>query len=348
MLDLYIKPFLLSLVTSFVLTFCVIKIGRKYRLYDKPSKIKIHKKNTVRIGGAAIIISFLIVIFLNSDLVFDDLKYGVAVCSFLILLFGIYDDLKNLSWRSQLFFQAVVASIMIYSGLNVDYIANPLGGAEFRLDGFQYLIFGAHYSILSSLFVLFLIVGIINVVNWLDGLDGLAGGVGFIGSLILFFLSISSTVNQPPLAIISIILSGSVLGFLFYNFHPAKIFMGTSGSMFLGFMLAVMSIFSGAKVATVLLVMGFPILDSIWVVLQRIKGGTSPFAGDTRHLHHKLLELGWSQRKTTLFVYSVCTLFGLAAVVFQGPEKIIALLLLLVLMFTVVFVLQMTKGRNRN
>jgi len=121
---------------------------------------------------------------------------------------------------------------------------------------------------------------------------------GRIAKITLFFLSISNLVNQPPLGIISIILAGAVLGFLVFNFHPAKIFMGTSGSMFLGFILATLAIFSGGKIATALLVMGFPVMDAIWVIAQRIKSGKSPFKGDARHLHYRLLEKGWTRKKT--------------------------------------------------
>jgi len=172
-----------------------------------------------------------------------------------------------------------------------------------------------------------------NVMNWLDGLDGLAGGVGFIGAITLFFLSISHLVNQPPLGIISIAVAGAILGFLFFNFYPAKIFMGTTGSMFLGFILAVLAIFSGGKIATALLIMGFPILDAVWVIAQRIKAGESPFKGDTRHLHYKLLERGWPQRRVVLFVYLICLSFGISAIVFQDLNKIFSLIVLFIFFY---------------
>ena len=309
--------------------------GRKYKLYDKIKENKIHKKNIARFGGVAIIISFLIAIFLSGDLVFDNLKWGVIISCVVILFFGICDDLKNLSWKKQLLGQIIVVLIMIYAGLSVDYIANPFGGAEFRLDALQYSIFNIQYSILGSLFILFWIIGFMNVINWLDGLDGLAGGVGFIGAITLFFLSISNLVNQPPLGIISIALAGAILGFLFYNFHPAKIFMGTTGSMFLGFILAVLAIFSGGKIATVLLIMGFPILDAGWVIIQRAKSGKSIFKGDARHLHYKLLKQGWSQRKVVLFIYLICLSFGISAIVFQDLNKVFSLIVLFVFFYFV-------------
>ena len=321
---LYFKPFIISFLSSLALVFFIIKLGRKYRLFDRFSFRKIHTKNIVRLGGAAIIISFLAGIFLSGDLVFDDLKWGIVACSLIILFLGVWDDFKNLSWKTQLIGQIIIVLVIIYAGLNVDYIANPFGGAEFRLD--QYLIPDTQYSILGSLFILIWIVGFMNVMNWLDGLDGLAGGVSFIGAAILFFLSVSLLVNQPPLGIITAALAGAILGFLFYNFYPAKIFMGTSGSMFLGFMLATLAIFSGGKVATILLVMGLPILDAGWVAIQRIKNEQSVFQADQRHLHYRLLKQGWPQRKIILFMYVICLVFGLSALIFQTAGKLLAFL----------------------
>lgn len=343
---LYLQPFLIAFVLSLVLTGAFIKFGKKYKLYDKLEN-KIHQKNIARFGGVAIIISFLIAVFLDGNLQFDNLKWGIIISSLLILFFGVYDDLKNLSWKKQLLGQIAVVLIMIYAGLSVDYIANPFGGPEFRLDQIQYSISGIEYSVLGLLFILFWIIGFMNIMNWLDGLDGLAGGVGLIGAATLFFLSISNLVNQPPLGIISIILAGAILGFLFFNFYPAKIFMGTSGSMFLGFMLAVIAIFSGGKIATVLLIMGFPILDAVWVVAKRIKNKKSPFQGDKSHFHYQLLELGWSQKKVVLFIYSICLLFGVSALVFQTAGKVLALAILFILMAVIIFGLELRGRSNR-
>ena len=344
---IYLKPLLIALVLSLVLTRAFIKFGDKYKLYDKLGENKIHRKNIARFGGGAVIISFLAAVFLSGDLQFDNLKWGIVISSLLILFFGVCDDLKNLSWKKQLLGQLAVVAIMIYAGLSVDYIANPFGGAEFRLDQIQYLVFGIEYSVLGSVFILFWIIGFMNVMNWLDGLDGLAGGVGLIGAVALFFLSISGLVNQPPLGIISIALAGAILGFLFFNFYPAKIFMGTSGSMFLGFILAVIAIFSGGKIATALLIMGFPILDAVWVIARRIKNKKSPFRGDKSHFHYRLLKLGWTQKKVVLFIYSICLLFGLSAFVFQSVGKVLVLISLFILMAVVVFGLEFRGKNNR-
>ncbi|MFA6096403.1 MAG: MraY family glycosyltransferase [Candidatus Paceibacterota bacterium] len=324
---LYIQPFFLALFASIALTFFVAKMSRKYDLLRMRTTSGSLERPISRFGGASMIISFLLIFSLSRELVFDVLKTGIAVSSVMILIFGIYDDLKDVSWKKQLLVQISVALIMIYSGLTVDYIANPLGGKEFRLD--QFVI--GDYSVLGSLFVLFWIVGFMNVMNWLDGSDGLAGGVGFIGAVTLFIISISDIVNQPPLAIMAIALAGSTLGFLIFNMHPARIFMGTSGSYFLGFMLSVLAIFSGGKIATALLIMGFPIIDAMWVMAVRMRSGNSPFTGDATHLHYRLLKRGWSQKKIAYFVYVICAVFAVAAIFFQNIGKIISLILLFVL-----------------
>ncbi len=340
---LYLAPFLIALIFSLIFAKTLILFGKKYKLYDKIKENKIHRKTIARFGGVAIIVSFLLAIFLSADLVFDNLKWGIVVSVLVILFFGIYDDLKNANWKKQLMGQVLVALIMIYAGLQVDYIANPFGGAEFRLDILNGQIFGFSFSILGSLFVLFWIVGLMNAMNWLDGLDGLSSGVGFIGAMTMFFLSISVLVNQPPLGILAIIFAGSILGFLFFNFNPAKIFMGTSGSMFLGFMLAVLAIFSGGKIATIFLVLGFPILDTVFVIIARIKNGNSLFQGDASHFHYRLLNAGWSQKKVVIFIYSICFAFGFSALVFGSIGKIISFFVLFLIMFGINYFLELER-----
>jgi UDP-N-acetylmuramyl pentapeptide phosphotransferase/UDP-N-acetylglucosamine-1-phosphate transferase len=180
----------------------------------------------------------------------------------------------------------------------------------------------------------------VNTINFLDGLDGLAGGVSGIAFFVLFFLSLTPTVLQPETAFLCIILAGCALGFLPYNFHPAKIFMGDSGSYFLGFMLAVLAIIAGGKIATALLVLGFPILDAFWVILRRILSFHSPFIADKKHLHHRLLEVGLSQRQAVGLIYFLSLCFGAVALFLQtGKQKSIALLVLGMVMFFLAIIL---------
>lgn len=326
-IPLYAIPFVLALTINAALTFLVVKMLQKYKNINNTNETKIPERRFLRSGGVPMIVTFLMLLALNQNLVLDFQKLGIIIASAIILFSGIYDDWRSLSWKKQFIVQIAVSLVMVYSGLSVDYIANPFGGREFRLD--QIMFHG--WSVFGSLFILLWIVGFMNVMNWLDGLDGLAGGVGFIGAITLFLISIGEVVNQPPLGIMAITLSGAILGFLLFNTHPARIIMGTSGSMFLGFMLATLAIFSGGKIATALLVMGFPIIDAAWVIAGRIKSNSSPFKGDIRHIHYRLLERGWSQRKIALFVYIICFFFAITAVLFQNVEKIISLIFLFVI-----------------
>ena len=352
---LYLKSFLIAFIASLFLTFLIRKFALKFQIFSKPPLEKIYQKKNPLLGGTAMISAFVLAIFLTKELIISFQLWGVLLGLAVIFLVGVWDDLKKLSWKVQLFFQALVALIVVAFGVRVDYLTNPFGGM-IRLDQIEFSIsnlsafggsaVGGQFTILGSLFIIFWIILMINIFNWLDGIDGLAGGVGAISGIILFFLCLTQTVNQPPLAILSIALVGVALGFLIFNFPPAKIFMGSSGSMFLGFTVGVLAIFSGAKVATVLLVMGFPILDGLWVIFQRIKNKNSPFKGDRHHLHYKLLSLGFSQRQIILFIYSLCTLFGLIALSVQGFNKLIALIALAAAMILIAFIVTLMLNKK--
>jgi UDP-GlcNAc:undecaprenyl-phosphate GlcNAc-1-phosphate transferase len=301
----------------------LIRLDKRYSLFGKRDKIEGGRIS--RLGGLGIIFAFAVALLLSGSLVFDPIKGGIFLCSFLIAIFGLWDDIYKLSWKKQLVFQFALALVMILAGLTVDYIANPLGGREFRLDPFVW----GNISILGSLFVILWIVGFINVVNWLDGMDALAGGVGTVAALTIFLLAISALVNQPPLGVMAIALVGALLGFLIFNKHPARIYMGTSGAYFLGFLPAVLAIFAGGKIATVFLVMGFPILDAAWVVAERVRAGKSPFVGGDRlHLQYVLSDRGWPEEKVVLFICALSALFGLCALIFQGVYKFLVLVIL--------------------
>jgi UDP-GlcNAc:undecaprenyl-phosphate GlcNAc-1-phosphate transferase len=372
---LYLKSFLIAFVVSVIITFLIKKFALKFQIgirfkqsyalnHAENKKVKkIHQKKIPLLGGTAMISAFILAIFFTKELVISFQLWGVLLGLAVIFFAGIWDDLKELSWKVQIFFQTLVALIVVAFGVRVDYLANPFGGM-IRLDQIEFSIsnfsafggslsaagigaVGGHFPLLSSLFIIFWIILIINIFNWLDGIDGLAGGIGVISGIILFFLCLTQAVNQPPLAILSITLAGAVLGFLIFNFPPAKIFMGSSGSMFLGFTVGVLAIFSGAKVATILLVMGFPILDGLWVISQRIKNKKSPFKKDRRHLHYKLLSLGFSQRTIILFIYSLCALFGFIALFVQGFNKLIALIVLTAAMILIAFIVTLMLNKKK-
>ncbi len=337
---LYIIPFLTAFLFSVGLTLLIILLVKKFSVIGKigwrKSKRHIHKKNVVRWGGVAIIISFVGAIFLDKNLVISNSLWGILFGSGIILILGIADDIWNLDWRFQLFFQICATIIVFIAGVQIDCISNPLGGLI-------YLKWGA--SILPGLFLgVFWIILVMNAVNWLDGIDGLSGGVSLLVAIAIFALSLKPEVNQPPVGIISMIFAGAVLGFLIFNFYPARIMAGTSGALFMGFVLASLSIFAGTKIATTLLVLAIPIIDSVGVIIQRIYHQKSIFQADSRHLHYKLLQLGWSQKKIALFFYGFTTVLLLIAVNMRTLGKTLAILLAIVAMI-IMFVIIEKKQR---
>ena len=348
----YIFPFVISILVSLILTFLVKNYCNKKKLaLSEPRARDVHIKPVPRLGGIAVFVTFWLVVFgyclLNPHkfnfvgeqiLGIDKNLMGVFLGSVILFLVGVYDDIKGVNAWVKLFFQVLSGVIIVYFGINIWWFANPLGGANIELGKWTYL------------FVPIWIVLLINVVNWLDGIDGLASGISGITLLILFFLSISPLVNQSATALVCIILAGAVLGFLPLNFNPAKIFLGDSGSMFLGFMIAIAAIISGGKIATVALILGVPILDAIWVILRRLISGKSPMAADKYHIHHRFLRAGFSQRQTVLFLYAISLIFGLIALQSGTRAKLVAGLWMLAIMVIIgaglIYINHQKKDRN--
>lgn len=299
---MYISSFLFSFFLSLLLVLLIKKFFGK-------------GGNLLRFGGVAIILSFVIAVIFNGYLVLDWPKIGILISSILILACGLIDDIFNLSWKKQLVFQLVAIVIVVAAGVSVDYVTNPFSrGDVLRLDMFKISIGELELSIIGSLFITFWLLFLMNAVNWLDGVDGLAGGVSLISAATLFFLSVSATVNQPSFAIIAAIIFGSVSGFMIFNFPPAKILMGTSGSVFLGFIIGILAIFSGGKIATTMMVLGLPIFDALWVIFRRFAARESIFkGGDRRHFHYRLQDMGWSSRQILFFYSFTSALLGALA-----------------------------------
>ncbi len=320
----YLIPFITSFLLS-IFFICLAFLFFKKNISEGRDSFRHIHKNIFRWGGLAIIFSFNLAILLNRDLYISFELWGIMVASLLILVVGIWDDIRELSWKIQLLFQSLIAGLVFLFGIRIQYLVNPFAGQMIQLDS-GWLI---GISFLAGLIWILLLM---NAMNWLDGIDGLSGGVTLIAAATIFFLSLKAEVNQPPMAIIAMILGGSILGFLIFNFNPGKIMAGTAGSMFMGFALAALAIFSGTKIATTLLVLFIPIVDLLWVVWERWKKGKSIFIPDKNHLHHKLLELGWSQRRIALSFYATTGLIAVVALNTRALGKSITLILFAVLM----------------
>ncbi|TSD01965.1 MAG: Uncharacterized protein Athens071425_214 [Parcubacteria group bacterium Athens0714_25] len=341
--ELFLFPFLRAFLVSSGLTLLFIFLADFFSLFpNKNQQHHIHKKKISRFGGAAIIIAFVAAVFLDGNLIITHPLWGLIVSAFLILFFGILDDFLNLDWKKQLFFQICAAILIFIFGVNIQHITGPFG---------KVIDFGdAQFSMASLFLGITWMVVMMNSMNWFDGIDGASAGVTFFGAIAIIFVSLKPEVNQPPMAIIASILAGSILGFLIFNFYPSKIIAGTSGSIFMGFILAVLAIFSGAKIATTLLVMTLPLADSIWVIWKRIRFRDSVFSPDNKHLHHCLLKMGWSQKKIALLFYTVTGIVVIIALNTRALGKMVAILMVFALTLMMMFFIdaQMLKKEKYN
>ncbi len=313
---LLLSAFGVAFVVVLVATPRVISLAKKYHLFDLPSARRIHLSPVPRVGGIALFLGFIIALFAVFGL--DPRIFGVAVCATLIFLLGLLDDIYNLNPVLKFTGQIFVASLAIFFGITIGNITNPFGGII--------LLSPLLDIVLTTIWMLLMI----NTVNFLDGLDGLATGVTAIAAGVLVILSLFAIVDQPSTATLAAIVCGSALGFLYFNWHPAKIFMGDSGSHLLGFLLATISIISGGKIATAVLALGLPVLDMLWSVTRRLKEGKSPFVADKLHLHHLLLSAGLSQSTVVLLFYGLTIGFGVVALLSGTWVKLFGLLVLVI------------------
>ncbi len=316
----YILPFLISFSLTIFFILLLMPLAKRINWKGRAEERHIRGKNILRIGGIAMIMSFNLAIFFNKDLFVSPQLYGVMAASLLLLVVGTWDDVREIFWKTQFFFQIASAVLVFILGVRIYFVTNPFSGGVLDLGS-------GIGEVLAAFLVIFWILLITNAMNWLDGIDGLSGGITFIGAVTIFVLSLKPEVNQPPVAIISAILAGATGAFLVFNFNPSLILAGTSGSMFMGFALAVLAIFAGTKIATSILVLVIPIIDFVWVIGERIKNKKSIFKPDRNHLHYKLLELGWSQRKINFYYYGITILIAAVALNTRAIGKIITLIL---------------------
>ena len=306
-MESFIIPFIAATLMSLIATPIVRKLAFKIGAVDVPKDDRrVHKKAMPLMGGLAIFAAVIISVLIFLPL--DKTTFSILIGGTLIVISGIIDDLKDMSPKVKLFFQILAGVVLILGGIKVDFITNPFTSNSSLL----------YLRWLSIPITLFWVVGITNTLNLIDGLDGLAAGVAMISSLSLML--VASKFGYGEITILSAIVAGSCLGFLPFNFNPAKIFMGDTGALFLGFMLAAISIEGVMKsVATIavivpILILGVPIFDTTFAIFRRLLNGQSIMAADKGHLHHRLLNKGFSQKKTVLILYGISSIFGLFAV----------------------------------
>jgi UDP-GlcNAc:undecaprenyl-phosphate/decaprenyl-phosphate GlcNAc-1-phosphate transferase len=341
-------PFGLALGLAYVLVPWVRKLALAAGAIDRPGEArKVHTRPIPRWGGLAIYVAFIVVVLANFSI--SRQLLGLIAGTLILVVVGMIDDRSGLKPSTKLLWQLAAAGVALAGGIGITTLTNPFGGV-IQLDFWKFPVelgpLRFHISPVANALSIVWMVGLINAINFLDGLDGLACGVSGIASLILFLVAVAPSVNQPEVALLAIILAGATLGFLPYNFYPAKIFMGDSGAYFLGLALALLSVYSGAKVATASLVLGFTIIDGLWAVVRRLLKRKSPFMADRGHLHHLLIDVGWSQRQAVLALYVLALVFGLAALVSGSMAKLIVMALLLLVTATLITSLMVVINRR--
>lgn len=312
---------LICFITSIIITPIIKKIAIKIGAVDKPNSRKVHTKMMPRLGGLAIYISFIVGILVLQPK--SDVAIPIIIGSIIIVVTGILDDLVELSARYKLIGQLIAALVVVLNGVQVQYINLPFGGV-------------LEFGILSIPLTILWIVGITNAINLIDGLDGLAAGVSSIALITISGMALLK--GDLFVTSLAFIVLGSTLGFLIYNFHPAKIFMGDTGALFLGYIISVLSLLGFKNVTMIslivpVIILGVPISDTIFAIIRRIVNKQPISEADKSHLHHCLLNLGFSHRQTVLIIYGLAALFGISAVIFSQATIWGAILFILVLIF---------------
>lgn len=297
-----ILAFFVSLIVTILITPLVIKLAYKIGAVDKPNERKVHQKIMPRLGGLAIFFG-VIAGYIVAELYKESIT-AISLGALLIIIIGVLDDKYQLSAKTKFIGQLIVACLIVASGLTIDLLTIPYIG-DFEL------------GLLSYPVTILWIVGITNAINLIDGLDGLSAGISGIG---VTTIAILSGINGAMLIFtFSMILLGSIIGFLFYNFYPAKIFMGDTGALFLGYSISIISLLGLYKSVTLfsflipIIILGVPIFDTTFAIIRRLINKKPISAPDKSHIHHRLLERGLSHRKTVLLMYGFGILFSIAA-----------------------------------
>lgn len=319
-----------SMLVSLILTPIVIKISYKLGIVDQPNYRKIHVKPVSVLGGTVILISFLLGIWLGHPI--ETEVKPLIIGAVIMYLTGLIDDIYDLKPIVKLLAQIVAALVVTYYGIAIDFISIPIGPT-------------IHFGILSIPITVIWIVAITNAINLIDGLDGLASGVSAIGLISIGFIALLQA-NIFILMICSVLV-GALIGFLFFNFHPAKIFLGDSGSLLIGFIIGFLSLLGFKNITFIslffpIVILAVPFIDTLFAMVRRVKKGQHIMQADKSHLHHKLLQLGYSHRQTVLLIYAIAVLFSLSSIVLYLSQPWGVLMMLILILVTIELIVEFT------
>jgi UDP-GlcNAc:undecaprenyl-phosphate GlcNAc-1-phosphate transferase len=349
-------PFLFSLVITTIATFLAIPLVKKFGLIDDPKLHKhpaiIHTKAIPRGGGLPLFIGvFLTGLFF---LPINPTTIAIFFAAFLMLSVGLIDDKlnsqsKDVSPYLRFFVNILTAIIVVASGVSIHFITSPFGGV-FHLDTIKLSLPFLPFSfLLSDIISVLWLIWVMNMLNWSKGVDGQMPGIVAISAIVIGILSLklNPLIHGGSIdAELSFIIAGAAVGFLFFNFYPAKIFPGY-GATSLYLLLGVASILTSAKLATAILVMGVPTVDAIFIIIRRLLAKKSPFLGDNKHLHHILLKLGYNQRQIALFYWAISGILGLLSFLLESRSKVFAIIMVVAITGGALLFLHMiTKRKN--
>ncbi len=318
---------LVALLISLIVTPAVIRLAHALGAVDQPGARKVHAKPMPRMGGLAVYVAFVAAVFFTQPLTMPVI--GLLTGATIILGIGIWDDLRSMPPVVKLLGQVLAAATLIPFGIHVEFLTNPFGG----------LVYLGYFGIPLTIFW---VVAVTNAVNLIDGLDGLASGTALIATLTLGVVTL--VLGNSIVAPVAFILAGAILGFLRYNFFPARVFLGDTGSLFLGYVLATLAIMGLAKGATALsviiplVILGIPLTDTFLAIVRRYRNRMPIFGADKGHLHHRLLGAGLSHRNSVLALYGVNFILGASAVllvVLSTARAVVLLFVLALLLLTV-------------
>lgn len=327
--NLFLFPWIVSALVSFLITPLIIKYAKKLGIVDDP-KTNIHPKvihtvATPRGGGIPIFIALFISILIFLPI--DKHIVGILIGALILVVMGFLDDKYDLNPYLRLVLGFLAAAAPIAAGIGISFITNPLGGTvDLSHPQIVFNIFGTHsVLIIADLFALLWITFFMNVINMgAKGVDGQLSGVTVIAALTIAFLSLkySADIAQWPVIILASITAGAYLGFLPWHVFPQKIMPGYGGSTLAGYLLAILSILATAKVGVLLVVLGVPLIDTGYVIFNRIRKGKSPVWGDRGHLHHRLLDAGLTKTQVAIFYWLVTGILGIVALNLNTEAKL--------------------------
>ena len=336
-----IFAFIISFIFSFASTPLVRRLAYRIGAVDVPKdKRRVHKRPTPRIGGLAIIFGFMVAIISFSD-TWSREFIATLIGAGILAVLGVIDDCKDLDAKLKFVVQIIAALVVVlYGDIKISVFSNPNVFSQS-----PYLVLPQWASVtVTVLWIVFMT----NAVNFIDGLDGLAAGVSAIMSMSLVFIAI--TYHEYEIALMGLAIMGSCFGFLPYNFNPAKIFMGDTGSMFLGYMLSVLSVqgmfksYAVISFAVPLIMLGLPLFDALFAMMRRVLSGKNPMSADRGHLHHRLYDMGFSQKQTVFILYAISGVLGITSILLAEQRFLRAMLLLICVLIFILIATMMGKN----